>query len=294
MVLEKGAFFQAQTVADLINKVKGESVLARLSNQEAIAFNGNEYFTFDFDNEIDIVGESQPKSEGGISVDSVVARPLKVEYGARVSDEFMYASEEKQLDILANFNEGYARKLARGLDIMSFSGTNPRTGEASAIIGDNNFADKVTQNVVFDDAAADDNIQSAIEMINGADRDYSGGALSNTFGNALARIENGVGVAMYPEFKFGGNPGSLGSFPVEVSKNISINSELEAVIGDFRQMFKYGISKQIPLEIIPYGDPDNSGKDLAGHNQIYLRAETYLGWGILDANSFAKVTKAAE
>lgn len=290
MALEKGTFFQPQTVKDLINKVKGESVLAKLSDQEAIAFNGNEYFTFDFDNEVDIVGESQPKSEGGISIDSVVVRPLKVEYGARVSDEFMYASEEKQLEILSNFNDGYARKLAKGLDIMPFSGTNPRTGEVSSIIGDNNFADKVTQNVVFDASVADDNIQAAIEMINGADRDYSGAALSNTFGNALARIENGVGVAMYPEFKFGGNPGSLGSFPVQVSKNVSINSDLEAVIGDFRQMFKYGISKQIPLEIIPYGDPDNSGKDLAGHNQIYLRAETYLGWGILDANSFAKVT----
>lgn len=289
MVLEKGAFFQPQTVSDLINKVKGESILAKLSNQEAIAFNGNEYFTFDFDNEIDIVGESQPKSEGGISIKPVVVRPLKVEYGARVSDEFLYASEEKQLDILSEFNIGYARKLAKGLDIMAFSGTNPRSGQASEIIGDNNFADKVTQNVLFDQTAADDNIQSAIEMINGADRDYSGGALSNTFGNALARIENGVGVALYPEFRFGGNPGSLGSFPVEVSKNVSINSELEAVIGDFQQMFKYGISKQIPLQVIPYGDPDNSGKDLAGHNQVYLRAETYLGWGILDANSFAKV-----
>ena len=35
------------------------------------------------------------------------------------------------------------------------------------------------------------------------------------------------------------------------------------------------------MEIIQYGDPDNSGKDLKGYNQIYIRAEAYIGWGIL-------------
>ena len=52
-------------------------------------------------------------------------------------------------------------------------------------------------------------------------------------------------------------------------------------------MFKWGYAKQIPLEVIKYGDPDNSGKDLKGYNQVYLRCETYLGWGILDPNHFA-------
>ena len=30
------------------------------------------------------------------------------------------------------------------------------------------------------------------------------------------------------------------------------------------------------MEIIQYGDPDNSGKDLKGYGQIYIRAEVYL------------------
>ena len=41
--------------------------------------------------------------------------------------------------------------------------------------------------------------------------------------------------------------------------------------------------------MIPYGDPDNTGVDLKGSNQVYLRAEVYLGWGILDPKSFARV-----
>ena len=59
-------------------------------------------------------------------------------------------------------------------------------------------------------------------------------------------------------------------------------------------MVKWGYAKQIPLEVIRYGDPDNSGKDLKGYNQVYLRAEIYLGWGILDNNSFARVVKAGQ
>lgn len=54
-----------------------------------------------------------------------------------------------------------------------------------------------------------------------------------------------------------------------------------------------GYAKEIPLEVIKYGDPDNSGQDLKGYNQVYLRSETYLGWGIMDGNSFARVIKPA-
>ena len=61
------------------------------------------------------------------------------------------------------------------------------------------------------------------------------------------------------------------------------------ILGDFADSFKWGYAKQIPLEIIKYGDPDNSGQDLKGYNQVYLRSETYLGWGIMDAESFAIV-----
>ena len=43
------------------------------------------------------------------------------------------------------------------------------------------------------------------------------------------------------------------------------------------------------MDVIEYGDPDNTGVDLKGHNQVYLRAEAYLGWAIFDAASFAKV-----
>ena len=42
-----------------------------------------------------------------------------------------------------------------------------------------------------------------------------------------------------------------------------------AIVGDFANYFKYGIAKEILMDVIPYGDPDNTGLDLKGNNQIF-------------------------
>lgn len=151
MVLSRGNLFPEIIVNDLISKVKGRSSLAVLSQQTPISFNGNKEFVFSMDNEVDIVAEGGKKSEGGASVDDVIMMPLKIEYGARVSDEFIYGSEEYKINILKSFNDGYSKKVAKGLDLMAFHGINPRTGQASTIIGDNCFDKKVTQTVVFNE-----------------------------------------------------------------------------------------------------------------------------------------------
>lgn len=137
--------FDAVLVKDLMNKVKGKSSLAVLSGQTPIPFNGLKEFIFSMDNEIDIVAENGKKSEGGITVDPVKIVPIKFEYGARVSDEFLYATEEEQLDILTAFNNGFAAKVAKGFDLAAFHGINPRTGGASTVVGTNHFDSKVTQ-----------------------------------------------------------------------------------------------------------------------------------------------------
>ena len=138
-VLSKGTLFPEHLVNDLISKVQGKSSLAKLSNQIPVPFNGLKEFVFSMDNEIDIVAENGPKSEGGISMEPITVVPLKVEYGARVSDEFLFASEEEQIKTLKSFNDGYAKKLAKGFDLMAFHGINPRTKAASDVIGNNCF-----------------------------------------------------------------------------------------------------------------------------------------------------------
>lgn len=293
-VLSKGTLFPEHLVNDLISKVQGKSSLAKLSNQIPVPFNGLKEFVFSMDNEIDIVAENGPKSEGGISMEPITVVPLKVEYGARVSDEFLYASEEEQIKTLKSFNDGYAKKLAKGFDLMAFHGINPRTKAASDVIGNNCFDKKVAQNVTFDGTKPDLAIETAVDLVEGSEGDVTGLAIDTTFRSALAKETvdgEGKGARLYPELRWGGNPDSLNGVNLDVNRTVANGGNTKAYLGDFG-MFKWGYAKQIPLEVIEYGDPDNSGKDLKGHNQVYLRAETFIGWGILSPEHFAIIKGA--
>lgn len=288
-VLSKGNLYDPQLVGDLINKVEGRSSLAVLSQQKPIPFNGSKEFTFTMDSEVDIVAENGKKSHGGVTVDPVIIRPIKIEYGARISDEFLYASEETQVDILKAFNDGFAKKVARGLDLMAMHGVNPRTGTASAVIGTNHLDASVTQSVVYDPLKADENVEAAVSIIQGSGCEVNGLAMSPVFSGALAGLKVN-GVKQFPELSWGANPGFINGLRVSINKTVSdINTKDRAFIGDFTNMFKWGYAKEVTLDIIEFGDPDNSGNDLKGYNQIYLRAEVFLGWGIMDSDSFAVI-----
>lgn len=296
MVLERGSLFEPTLVTDLVSKVQGKSSLAVLSGQTPIPFNGQKEFVFTMDSEIDVVAESGKKTHGGISLAPRTIVPIKVEYGARVSDEFLYAAEAEQISILQAFNDGFAKKVARGLDLMALHGVNPRSGTASAVIGTNHFDGLVTQTVTATvDANAD--IETAVGKVQEAGGEVSALAIAPAFRTALAGLQVGTAEsarAMFPELAWGGAPATLNGVRVDVNKTVSDMSKDLAVIGDFASSFKWGYAKEIPMEVIRYGDPDNSGLDLKGYNQVYIRAELYLGWGILEPANFSRVIEAGE
>lgn len=298
MTLEKKALFDPKLVTDLVNKVQGKSSLARLSNQTPIPFNGEKEFVFTMDSEIDVVAESGKKTHGGISLTPQTMVPIKVEYGARVSDEFMYAADEEKINILKAFNDGFGKKVARGLDLMAFHGVNPRSATASAVIGTNNFDSKVTQKVEAPLGMTDANgaVEDAIAMAQGAGGDITGMAINPAFRSALSKQKDLQGNPMFPDLAWGNAPATINGLDTDVNKTVSDMSTQNdrAIVGDFAESFKWGYTKEIPLEVIEYGDPDNSGLDLKGYNQVYLRAEVYLGWGILAPENFARVVEATE
>lgn len=292
-VLSKGTLFDPELVTDLINKVKGKSSLAVLSKQVPVSFNGNKIFTFTLDKDVDVVAENGKKSEGGVSVEPVKIIPIKIEYGARISDEFLFAADEEKINVLKAFNEGFAKKVARGLDLMAMHGVNPRTKLASTVIGTNHFDNLVSQKVVYTKAQVEENIESAIALVHGSNGVVSGIAMSTEMSSELAKLKVN-GVKQYSELAWGANPGSINGLPVDINTTVSegIDNKEKAIVGDFANMFKWGYAKEIPLEVIEFGDPDNSGKDLKGYNQVYLRAEAYIGWGILDQKAFARIVEA--
>lgn len=297
-VLSKGSLFDPVLVKDLVNKVKGKSALAVLCASQPIPFNGQKEFTFTMDKEIDVVAENGAKSTGGVTLTPRTIVPIKVEYGARISDEFMYASEEEQIDILRSFNEGFARKVARGLDLMAFHGINPRTGTASTVIGDNHFDKAVTQVVTASDGTtADAQVEAAIALVQAQENDVTGMVMAPAFRSSLAALTLTSGQKMYPELAWGNAPGTLNGLAVQAVSALSANNSPDlAIVGDFGNCFRWGYAKEIPMEIIQYGNPDNDTTlgDLKGHNQVYLRCEAYLGWGILDPAAFALIQTASE
>lgn len=296
-VLSKGSLFPEELIPDFIQKTKGASALAKLCGATPIPFNGMKEFTFQLDKKVDVVAENGAKGKGGVTVEPITIVPIKVEYGARISDEFLYANESMQLDYMSAFADGFAKKVAKGIDLMAFHGVNPRTGTASTVIGSNHFDSKATQKVTIATGDKPDaNIEAAIALVQGSDRDVTGLVLAPAFKSSLAAQLKSDGAKLYPELAWGNNPGSINGLQVESTSNLSANSSLDrALVGDFASAFKWGYAKEIPIEVIKYGNPDNDATlcDLKGHNQIYLRGEMYIGWGILDASAFAFVKAGA-
>ena len=281
--------FPHELVRDVFVGAKGKSSIAKLSAQTPIAFSGTDVMVFTMSGEVNLVAEGGQKASHDGSNDTVKMVPLKIEYGQRVSDEFLRCSEEKQLDYINAFKEGFAGKIARGLDIMVMHGTNPKTGAAATTLIGTNSLDTNTDvtAITYDATNVDGNVESAIAAI--GDYDFNGFAMSKGFGALMAKVETGNGAQKYPELGWGSSPASINGVPVDVNSTVSVVATEHGYIGDFQNAFKWGYADTINFEVIEYGDPDNTGHDLKGYNQVYLRAEAWIGWAILDGKAFARI-----
>ena len=291
--LSMGTLFPKELEAEMFSKVKGHSSLAKMANQESIPFTGKDYFVFSPDNDISVVGENGAKPAGDATVTTKTIKPIKVVYQSRISDEFKIASEERRLQYLQEFADGFAKKLAAGLDKMAIHGVDPRSGDpASDTIG-NNYIDYVCAStaITYNGSTPDANLESAIAVLETNEYAPTGIILSPLMRSAIGSMVNSANGFKYPGFQFGG-VADLGGVPVD--SNITVGSASgsndRALVGDF-SAFKWGIAKDIPLEVIEYGNPDGGAYDLKQANQVLLRSEAWIGWGILDANAFCLVCK---
>lgn len=284
-----GSMFSPETVKEVFSKVKGHSSLTILSRSMPVPFSGADIFIFSMDGECAIVGEGAQKSPGAAAIAPLKVAPVKVVYQHRLSDEFMRASEEKSLKMLETFTAGFSKKIARALDIMAMHGVNPADLTASSLIGTNHL--DTCQSVEYVAGKPTDALNDAIAIL--GENDVTGYALSKSFGTALGNYKES-GISQYPEFKLGGNPGKLGGNACDVNSTVSKGNDKDlAIVGDFENAFKWGYADQIPIEVIEYGDPDGQG-DLKRTNEVVLRAEAWIGWGILDKSAFARVVEPTQ
>ena len=287
-----GTKFPTELVNQMFNAVGGHSALAKLSAQKPIPFAGESVFVFSAAGEASIVGEGQNKPAGDATVAPVVIRPIKFVYQHRVSDEFVYNAESK-LQYLSVFADGFAKKIARGLDIAAMHGINPADLSDASFKATNSFDGLVTNTVTYAAANIDANIDSAIQMVIADGGEVNGIAMSPAAGSAMAALKAN-GVPQYPEFRFGQNPEAFYGMASDVNGTVSTKGSAtgsdtdHVIVGDFANAFRWGFAKDIPMEVIQYGDPDGLG-DLKRTNEVVLRAEAYIGWGILNADAFARV-----
>lgn len=291
--MKAGTLFKPEVVKELISKVQGKSVLAKLSAQTPIPFNGVEQFIFNLEGNAQIVGEGEQKLGNKAKITSKVIKPLKFVYQARITDEFKYASEEKQMSFLSAYMDGFAKKIAEAFDLAALHGLEPKSMTDATFRSTNSFDGLISGNIVpYTEEHIDDNIDAAVQQIVAKGGEVTGIALSPTAGQALAKVKV-KDVVQYPEFRFGQNPDSFYGMKSDINKNLTVtggSAETDhAIVGDFQNRFKWGYAENIPMEIIEYGDPDGAGRDLKAYNEICLRAEAFIGWGILDEDAFARV-----
>lgn len=292
---ENKQLFSPELTAELFDKVKGHSTLAKLSASDPLPFSGIDIFTFSMDGEAAIVGEGGQKPAGEAEFGKVTIKPLKVVYQHRLTDEFVHLAAEKQLPYMNAFTDGFSKKIARAFDIMAMHGLNPATKTASALIGDNHFDASDIAAIDYTAETPDENVDSAVQVIQTAGGDVSGIAMAPAFGAALGAMKaSGTGLPVYPEYRFGGNPGTFGGgLAADINNTVAFDTAPAsakdlAIVGDFAGAFRWGYAEQITFEVIEFGDPDGQG-DLKRNNQIVLRSEAYVGWGILLPASFVRI-----
>lgn len=286
-----GAYFPAEVVNEMFDAVRGHSALAKLSGQKPMPFTGVTQFVFNAEGEAALVGEGTAKPAGNATATPKIIKPVKFVYQQRVSDEFVKSSDEVRLRYLEGFAEGFGRKIARSFDIAAMHGIEPATKAAASFKATNSFDGMVTNVETYAAATVDENIDDAIQSI--TDGNVSGIVLSPTAAAALSKIKAN-GVTQFPEFRFGQNPDAFYGMASDVNSTLEVQgtgvSEKDHVlVGDFEGAFRWGYADDIALEVIEYGDPDGAGHDLKQYNEVLLRTEAYIGWGILDANAFALV-----
>lgn len=287
-----------QIVDGIVEKTKTSSTIAALSGQEPMRFGPATIVTFDDDLTAEFVEESGAKSEDGAAPSNVIAVPHKAVVNFRTSDEFKHADEEYQLGILDKFEEKCARALGRGLDLGAYYRLNPRTN--TQITAWTNYLNTTTNRVEVTAASEPDiDFESAAGLVIGDGYRPTGVALDPTYAWTLSTARYTDGRKKYPELGLGVDVSGFEGLRASVSSTVSgkpvdghaADNKVRAIIGNYEQGLRWGVQKTFPFRMLEFGDPDNTGRDLAGHNEVLFRAEVIFAWYVF-ADQFAVIEDA--
>ncbi len=274
-------------------------VLAKLAPQDPqIKIGSTDHFTFTATPKAELVGESANKDSQDSIPTKVTVKTYKVQVTYRFSQELMWSDEDYQTGIVDKMVSNVAIALSRALDLIAIHGINPVTGTVSASVTSyfTKAGNGVGRSVATADAQAD--LEEAALDLQTAGYVATGIAFDPLFAGQLARKKDTSNRPLYPELGLGFGFERFAGLTAASSDTVSGRQELapgsvqvKALVGDFNA-FQWGIAREVPLELIEYGDPDGNG-DLKRTNEVAIRAESVLGYAIFDPSAFSLITSGA-
>lgn len=267
-------------IADgMVRDVKTGSTVAALSGREAMRFGDVDIITFNDAPRAEFVEEGADKAATTASFGVVTAEPRKAQVTLRFNQEVQWADEDYQLGVLREVADAGKTALSRALDLGVYHRINPLTG--NVISGWSNYLNATT-NRIEAAGSPDLEVEGAVGLIIGAQKSVTGVAFDPSFAWTLATQRYADGRKVYPELGFGTNVTAFNGLEVSVGDTVSgrpeaADTKVRAIVGDFRSGIRWGVQRELPLELIRFGDPDGQG-DLKRKNQIALRLEIVYGW----------------
>lgn len=293
MALDTSKVLLPKEVATVITKrAKDTSTIAALSPSEPQLFLDKDYMVFTGNSEAEVVAEGAQKSSYEETLTPVVGKRFKVQTTTRLSNELQWADDDAKLEIISKIQEDQAAAMGRVLDYVVYHAFDPK--KKTTLEGFNALAKSAVSVPATDDRVAD--IDSLAEAVSD-EYDINGIALSKTMANELRKIRvPSTGQRFYPEIPINLQVGNLDGIPAATSGTVNGRlvtpaTGILAFLGDF-SVIKWGMVRDIWSEIIEYGDPDNTGKDLKGVNQIAYRTEAMYSYAILDPKGIAVLKKS--
>jgi hypothetical protein len=285
-----------QKLAPWLGRIKNGSAVAALSGQTPMTYGEGETWTFSI-GEAEYVAEGAQKGQSTVTPTTKTIKPFKFHKTLRFNEEVLWASEDRQLDIVDDILAEIQPALSRALDYGVFHEINPTGGAVVAAMNGGltdttNTVEYVAANAPYVSLDAADALVLADGYI------PSDVALDPFYASAFSSKRGTTSEQkMYPNFVLGTAPSELDGHRASVSNTVralgvaAVATNIIGFVGDFSAI-RWGVQKSIGLEVIKYGDPDGAG-DLKRNNQVAFRAEVVYGWGIASLDAFCKVTDAA-
>ncbi|PFG16283.1 HK97 family phage major capsid protein [Propionicimonas paludicola] len=274
--------------AGMVTQARTDSTVAKLTGREPMKFGETDLIVFNDFPKAEFVEEGANKSSTSGGFTSATAKPHKAQVTMRFNEEVQWAEEDYQLEILKSLGEAGSLALSRALDLGLYHRINPLSG--SVISGWDNYVTATTKRVeITGTSEADADFRAAVGLLVNATTPIAvnGAAFSPKFAWALANLKRKDGAGLtsdmrYPQLGFGTAVTDFSGVPVAQGDTVdgtpeAADTKVRAIVGDFKNGIRWGIQRDLPIELIRYGDPDGQG-DLKRKNQIALRLEIVYGW----------------